>query len=119
MKWRRMFRFRILTLLVAVAVFGGLLVANTRRHSPRLFGHVVIHEGPLMPGMFVIGHDYGWPWVYKSESFKTKHFSITYFDTFSWPWLAGNAAIGTCLVVAAMALCESGLWLFRSPRHRH
>ena len=116
MNWRRLFRFRLLTLLVAVAVFGGLLVANTRRHASRLLGHIAITDGPLMPGVFIIGHDYGWPWVYKTDSFKTEQVQLTHFDAFSWPWLAGNMALGACFVVAAMALSELSLWLLRGPK---
>ncbi len=61
MRWRRILQFRILTLMVLMAVFGLLVRENVRPRS-RLLGHVMGDlRGPFpeVMGMWVDGHDCG------------------------------------------------------------
>ena len=110
MRWRSLFRFRLLTLLLVVAALCALLVANTRRHSIDVLGHVTITEGPMAPGLWIFGHDYGWPFRYKTESFKTDDAYGDFFDRFHWLGLVGDILVGLGLLVAVAALSELSLW---------
>jgi len=113
MYWRSLIRFRLLTLLLLVAVLGALLVANTRQHSHRTLGHVSGDAPPIFPGLWIFGHDYGWPFPYKTESFKTDDIRIDVFDRFHWLGLVGDSLFGLALLLAAGALSELSLWALR------
>lgn len=100
---RAFVQFRLSTLFVAVTVAALLAFLNTRPGPPKLLGHVSSDEPPMAPGMFVMGNDYGWPWTYRTESFKTDTIQIRVFDHLNWRPLAANIAVGllAVLVVAA------------------
>jgi hypothetical protein len=117
MQWRRMFQFRLLTLFVTVAVLCFLIAANARPHSFRLLGHVTSDVPTIRPGLWISGEDYGWPWPYKTESFKTEAIQITVFDQFYWLGFVGNLAVG--LVILGCTGTRSEIILrFLSSRHR-
>jgi hypothetical protein len=92
-------QFRLSTLFVAVTLAGVLTFLNTLPGPPKLLGHVSSDEPPIAPGMFVMGNDYGWPWTYRTESFKTETIQIRVFDHLSWGPLAANIAVGLLAVI--------------------
>ena len=61
-------------------------------------------------GLSFFGDDYGWPWTYRTESFKTADIRIDAFDQFYWLGLVGDIAVGVAIVVAAVIILE---WVYR------
>ena len=101
---RRVFvQFRLSTLFVAVTVAAILVFLNTRAGAPKLLGHVSSNEPPIAPGIFVMGNDFGWPWTYRTESFKTDTIQIRVFDHLNWRPLAANIAVGLLAVLGVAA----------------
>jgi hypothetical protein len=107
MNVRRLFQFRLPTLLVAVAVVCGLLVANTRPHGDTLLGHVSSDEPGIWPGLWVSGEEFGWPWTYRVKPYD--HWPAIAQDAFSvfdHSSLAANVAVGLLVLALAMISTE-------------
>jgi hypothetical protein len=96
----------IRTWLLAVIIVGVTVFLNTRSVSSDILGHVSSDEPPIRPGMVVFGDSYGWPWIYRIESFKTEAIAITVFDQFRWLPLIGNAAVGLVAIVVVALLSQ-------------
>jgi hypothetical protein len=105
---QRLFGLHLATVLLVVAGSLMVYVANTWP-SPRLLGHVSSSEPPIAPGLWIHGDDYGWPWVYQTESFKTKDIVIKSFDRFEWKNLIANAMVGLAINMGIGGLLESVL----------
>jgi hypothetical protein len=87
--------------LIVALVGYQLIDANVRPGRFTTLGHVSFEAShPLFPGVWISGHDYGWPWIYKTVSFKTESVRIDNFDEFNWTPLMGNAAVGLVILVA-------------------
>jgi len=123
MRWRSFFRFHLLTLLLVVATLCWLLAANTRRQRAEVLGHISIHDGPLAPGLWIMGHDYGWPFKYQTKSDDSGDAEVAkllgnadstrFFDHFYARGLAGNVFVAALLLLAVAALSEAVLWGIR------
>ena len=93
-----------MTGLVALLVGCPFVVANIRPESAYL-GHVSFDSSsPYFPGLSIIGDQYGWPWIYRIESFKTEAIRIDGFDEFLWMALLGNVAVAVVTVAAVSLL---------------
>jgi hypothetical protein len=107
-RWLPWLQLRLLTLLILVGILCGLIVANTRGR-PTVLGHVQIRSGPGWPGLFIFGWEYGWPWVYRTESFKGELFAGTGFDRLDRLAFLKNAGVGVSILVgAAVIRCGGG-----------
>src|SRR5437016_11303206 len=84
-------RWAIRTAIALVLATAGcwLIAANIRPGQPILLGHVSSDEPPIRPGLWIHGNEFGWPWRYRTESFKTDAIRIAVFDRFEWLPLAG------------------------------
>ena len=102
MSLRRLLQFRLPTLLIAVAVLCVLLVVNTRPSDPISLGHVSSDDPRLRPGLWIMGSEFGWPWTWKVESFKSASFDLTSFDHIHYRGLAANVLAGLLIVALAM-----------------
>jgi hypothetical protein len=100
---RHRFQFRLRSLFIAVTVFCVILNANLQPSRSRLLGHISSDDPMIRPGLWIIGHDYGWPWRYQTVGFKTDDMPVDPFDRFySWA-LAGNVAVGIAITLAVIA----------------
>ena len=107
---RALVRFHLLTLLFVVAALCGMLTLNARPH-PTVLGHISVHDGPLAPGVWVVGDDYGWPFYYHTKSYDYGHSQIRdVFDHFSWSALAGNILVLITVLLAVAGISETALW---------
>jgi hypothetical protein len=55
------------------------------------------------------GDDYGWPWVYQTESFRTKAVAIKGFDRFEWTFFIGDVIVGLVILVGIEVIAESAI----------
>ena len=106
MRTLRWLQFRLATLLVAMAVLGVLLVVNTRPSEPVSLGHVSSDDPRIRPGLWIMGHEFGWPWTWRVESFKGDLLDSTPFDRVHYGPLAGDVAAGLLIVAVAMFVTE-------------
>jgi hypothetical protein len=103
---RGLLQFRLPTLLVAVTVLCVLLVANTRPSEPISLGHVSSDDPRIRPGLWIMGNEFGWPWTWRVESFKSELFDQTPFDRIDYGGLAANVAAGLMVTLSAVFAAE-------------
>lgn len=78
-RWRW---FWLRSLFTAIGAFCVLLFVNTRPSSPVPIGHVstLDRSSVILPGMWIDGCQYGWPWPYEAESVaRLGDFHVYYF----------------------------------------
>ena len=86
------------------------LVVNTRPGPPRWIGHAMIDKPGWEAGVDVIGYSYGWPWNYRTVSFKHDDVPFdAFFDRFDWSALAANVAVALGGSAAIAWLAEQAL----------
>lgn len=112
---RLIFELRLPTVFLLVALAGALIGLNLRPGEAKMLGHVSGDEPPIRPGLWILGNDYGWPWTYCTESFKTDVIAIDAFDRFDWLCLAGNTAVAISSLVALWAIMQ---WTQQTIRRR-
>src|SRR5262249_54736909 len=114
-RFRPLFGVHLATVLLVGAGASVLYIANTRPSSTVL-GHVTSFTPPIAPGLWIMGDDYGWPWVYRTESFKTEDVAIKDFDRFEWKSLIADVAVGVAILVGIAVVAESILRWRATPR---
>jgi hypothetical protein len=103
-----LFRLHLATVLSVGAGALVLLLANTWPF-PKVLGHVSSSEPPIAPGLWIHGDDYGWPWVYKRESFKTEAVPFGIFERFDRLSLVANATVGLAILLGIAVYVESAM----------
>src|SRR5579872_7135248 len=90
---RLIFELRLPTVFLLIALASALIGLNLRAGDARPLDHVSSDKPPIRPGLWIVGNDYGWPWTYRTEAFKTDLIAIDAFDNFDWLSLVGNMAV--------------------------
>jgi hypothetical protein len=120
MRWRSLLRFRLPTLLVVVAILCGVLAAN-RRGEVDVLGHMSFHDGPLAPGIWIVGRQYGWPYHWRSRALPTDYLpaeQAAFFEHDRFGALAANVLVAAALVATGAAVSEGTLWWLQRGKRR-
>lgn len=103
---RLIFELRLPTVFLLVGMASALIGLNLRAGDARPLGHVSSDKPPIRPGLWIVGNDYGWPWTYRTEAFKTDIIAIDAFDRFDGLCLAGNMAVAIASLVALWTVMQ-------------
>ena len=104
-RWRW---FCLRSLFIITSTFCVLLFVNTRPYASRPLGHVSTLDptSPIWPGITIDGDDYGWPWTYKTEAFKTEVIHVDSLDRHYFGGLVADICFGLVLVLAVFGIME-------------
>lgn len=94
-------RFSLMSALMMFAALSSVMVLNT---IPGLQTVETHGEGSFY--MLLTEHEYGWPWIYKTELANSVRNDLDYQAGFSWSALAFNVAVAMGVAVGSAASTE-------------